>query len=579
MKYDFSGWATKNNIKCSDGRTILRDAFKHNDGQTVPLVWNHQHNESANVLGHAVLENREEGVYAYCTFNDTEAGKNAKLLVEHGDVTALSIYANQLKQNGSNVMHGTIREVSLVLAGANPGAFIDSIIRHGESCDDEAVIYTGENLSLEHADGNPSDKVEENKKGDDQVDNKEKTIKDVVDSMTEEQKNVLYALVGQALEGKEMAQSAIEENENNIEEDGGEQEMKHNVFEGKETEKREDVLSHDAMETILKDAKRYGSLKESFLAHQATYGIDKIDYLFPDATNVNNVPDFIKRDDSYVQKVMRGVHHVPFSRIKSMHADITADEARAKGYIKGKLKKEEVFTLLKRTTVPTTIYKKQKLDRDDVIDITDFDVVAWLKAEMRMMLDEEIARAILVGDGRLSSSDDKINEQCIRPISTDSDLYTVKATVDVATAATDDEIAKAFIRTVIKSRKEYKGSGSPTLFTTEDVLTNCLLLEDKNGRVIYDTVDKLATALRVKEIVTVEVMEGAKTKVSEQEKPLMAIMVNLADYNVGADKGGAINMFDDFDIDYNQQKYLIETRCSGALVKPYSAVAVALNKA
>ena len=578
MKYDFSGWATKNNIKCSDGRTILRDAFKHNDGQTVPLVWNHQHNESANVLGHAVLENREEGVYAYCTFNDTEAGKNAKLLVEHGDVTALSIYANQLKQNGSNVMHGTIREVSLVLAGANPGAFIDSVIRHGEFSDDEAVIYTGENLTLEHADGNPSDKVEENKKGDDKVDNKEKTIKDVVDSMSEEQKNVLYALVGQALEGKDMAQSAMEENENNIEEDGGEEEMKHNVFDN-QNETKENVLSHDAMETIIKDAKRYGSLKESFLAHQATYGIDKIDYLFPDATNVNNVPDFIKRDDSYVQKVMRGVHHVPFSRIKSMHADITADEARAKGYIKGNLKKEEVFTLLKRTTVPTTIYKKQKLDRDDVIDITDFDVVAWLKAEMRMMLDEEIARAILVGDGRLSSSDDKINEQCIRPISTDSDLYTVKATVDVATAATDDEIAKAFIRTVIKSRKEYKGSGSPTLFTTEDVLTNCLLLEDKNGRVIYDTVDKLATALRVKEIVTVEVMEGAKTKVNTVEKPLMALMVNLADYNVGADKGGAINMFDDFDIDYNQQKYLIETRCSGALVKPYSAVAVALNKA
>ena len=578
MKYDFSGWATKNNIKCSDGRTILRDAFKHNDGQTVPLVWNHQHNESANVLGHAVLENREEGVYAYCTFNDTEAGKNAKLLVEHGDVTALSIYANQLKQNGSNVMHGTIREVSLVLAGANPGAFIDSVIRHGEFCEDEAVIYTGENLSLEHADGNPSDKAEENKKGDDKVDNKEKTIQDVVDSMTEEQKNVLYALVGQALEGKEMAQSAIEENENNIEEDGGEQEMKHNVFDN-QNETKENVLSHDAMETIIKDAKRYGSLKESFLAHQATYGIDKIDYLFPDATNVNNVPDFIKRDDSYVQKVMRGVHHVPFSRIKSMHADITADEARAKGYIKGNLKKEEVFTLLKRTTTPTTIYKKQKLDRDDVVDITDFDVVAWLKMEMRMMLDEEIARAILVGDGRLSSSDDKINEQCIRPIATDADLYTVKATVDVATAATDDEIAKAFIRTVIKSRKEYKGSGSPTLFTTEDVLTNCLLLEDKNGRVIYDTVDKLATALRVKEIVTVEVMEGAKTKVNTVEKPLMALMVNLADYNVGADKGGAINMFDDFDIDYNQQKYLIETRCSGALVKPYSAVAVALNKA
>lgn len=579
MKYDFSGWATKNNIKCSDGRTILRDAFKHNDGQTVPLVWNHQHNESANVLGHAVLENREEGVYAYCTFNDTEAGKNAKLLVEHGDVTALSIYANQLKQNGSNVMHGTIREVSLVLAGANPGAFIDSIIRHGEFCEDEAVIYTGEDLTLEHADQKPSDKEDkagEDNKGDGKVEGKDqKTIKDVVDSMSEEQKNVLYALVGQALEGKEMAQSAIEEN-NNIE-DGGEQEMKHNVFEGRETDKK-DVLSHDAMETIFKDAKRYGSLKESFLAHAENYGIKDIEWLFPDAKNVNMPPDFIKRDDSYVQKVMRGVHHVPFSRIKSMHADITADQARAKGYIKGKLKKEEVFTLLKRTTSPTTIYKKQKLDRDDVVDITDFDVVAWLKMEMRMMLDEEIARAILVGDGRLSSDDDKINEMCIRPIATDADLYCVKAPVTVASAATEEEIAKAFIRTVIKSRKEYKGSGSPTLFTTEDVLTNCLLLEDKNGRIIYDTVEKLATALRVKEIVTVEVMEGAKTKVEQQEKPLMALMVNLVDYYVGADKGGAVNMFDDFDIDYNQQKYLMETRCSGALVKPYSAIAVALDK-
>ena len=580
MKYDFSGWATRNNIKCSDGRTILRDAFKHNDGQTVPLVWNHQHNESANVLGHAVLENREEGVYAYCTFNDTEAGKNAKLLVEHGDVTALSIYANQLKQNGSNVMHGTIREVSLVLAGANPGAFIDSIIRHGEFCEDEAVIYTGENLSLEHADQKPSDKDDkagEDDKGDGKVEgNKGKTIKDVVDSMSEEQKNVLYALVGQALEGKEMAQSAIEEN-NNIE-DGGEQEMKHNVFEGRETDKK-DVLSHDAMETIFKDAKRYGSLKESFLAHADQYGIKDIEWLFPDAKNVNMPPDFIKRDDSYVQKVMRGVHHVPFSRIKSMHADITADQARAKGYIKGKLKKEEVFTLLKRTTTPTTIYKKQKLDRDDVVDITDFDVVAWLKMEMRMMLDEEIARAILVGDGRLSSDDDKINEMCIRPIAKDADLYCVKAPVTVASAATEEEIAKAFIRTVIKSRKEYKGSGSPTLFTTEDVLTNCLLLEDKNGRIIYDTVEKLATALRVKEIVTVEVMEGAKTTVESVEKPLMALMVNLVDYYVGADKGGAVNMFDDFDIDYNQQKYLMETRCSGALVKPYSAVAVALDQA
>lgn len=578
MKYDFSGWATRNNIKCSDGRTILKDAFKQHDGQTVPLVWNHQHNESANVLGHAVLENRDEGVYAYCTFNDTEAGKNAKLLVEHGDVTALSIYANQLKQKGSNVMHGTIREVSLVLAGANPGAFIDSVIRHGEFCEDEAVIYTGEELTLQHAD-DPSDKADKkDKKGDDEVDNNEKTIQDVFDTLNEEQKNVVYALIGQALEDKSMAQSAIEENENNIEEDGGEQEMKHNVFEGKETENN-DVLSHDAMETILKDAKRYGSLKESFLAHAESYGIKDIEWLFPDAKNVNMPPDFIKRDDSYVQKVMRGVHHVPFSRIKSMHANITADEARAKGYIKGNRKKEEVFTLLKRTTTPTTIYKKQKLDRDDVVDITDFDVVAWLKMEMRMMLDEEIARAILVGDGRLSDADDKINETCIRPISKDDDLYCVKASVAAAAAATDDDIAKAFIKTVIKSRKEYKGSGSPTLFTTEDVITNCLLLEDKNGRVIYDTVDKLATALRVKEIVAVEVMEGAKTTVNKVEKPLMAIMVNLVDYYVGADKGGAVNMFDDFDIDYNQQKYLMETRCSGALVKPYSAVAVALDKA
>lgn len=579
MKYDFSGWATKNNIRCSDGRTILKDAFKQHDGQTVPLVWNHQHNESANVLGHAVLENRDEGVYAYCTFNDTEAGKNAKLLVEHGDVTALSIYANQLKQKGSNVMHGTIREVSLVLAGANPGAFIDSVIRHGEFCEDEAVIYTGEELTLQHADV-PSDKADKkDKKGDDEVDNNEKTIQDVFDTLNEEQKNVVYALIGQALEDKSMAQSAIEENENNIEEDGGEQEMKHNVFEGRETENNNDVLSHDAMETILKDAKRYGSLKESFLAHAESYGIKDIEWLFPDAKNVNMPPDFIKRDDSYVQKVMRGVHHVPFSRIKSMHADITADEARAKGYMKGKRKKEEVFTLLKRTTTPTTIYKKQKLDRDDVVDITDFDVVAWLKMEMRMMLDEEIARAILVGDGRLADSDDKINETCIRPISKDDDLYCVKAPVSVAAAATEDDIAKAFIKTVIKSRKEYKGSGSPTLFTTEDVITNCLLLEDKNGRVIYDTVDKLATALRVKEIVAVEVMEGAKTKVETVEKPLMAILVNLVDYYVGADKGGAINMFDDFDIDYNQQKYLMETRCSGALVKPYSAVAVALDQA
>ena len=574
MEYDFSGWATRNNIRCSDGRTILKDAFKHNDGQTVPLVWNHDHNDPLNVLGHALLENRDEGVYAYCTFNDTDAGRNAKALVEHGDVTALSIYANQLKQQGPNVLHGAIREVSLVLAGANPGAFIDSIIRHGEESDEEAIIYTGENLVLEHS----QNAIVNDKNLDATKDNftppsgnkeNEKTVKDVFDTLNEEQKTVVYALIGQALDDSN-------QNENNEKE--GNDNMKHNVFDQDQKEK-ENVLTHADMETIISEGKRYGSLKDSFLAHTAQYGIDHIDYLFPDAKNVTNQPDFIKRDDSYVQKVLRGVHHTPFSRIKSTHANITADEARAKGYIKGHLKKEEVFTLLKRTTTPTTIYKKQKMDRDDIVDITDFDVVAYIKAEMRMMLDEEIARAILVGDGRSTSSDDKIPETNIRPIAKDEDLYTIKAPVAVAKDATEDAIAKAFIRTVIKSRKEYKGSGSPTLFTTEDMLTNCLLLEDNNGRIIYDSVDKLATTLRVKEIVPVEVMEGVTRTVSSKNLPLMAILVNLNDYYVGADKGGAINMFDDFDIDYNQEKYLIETRISGALVKPYSAIAFELDKA
>ena len=588
MEYDFSGWATRNNIRCSDGRTILKDAFKHNDGQIVPLVWNHDHNDPLNVLGHALLENRDEGVYAYCTFNDTDAGRNAKALVEHGDVTALSIYANQLKQQGPNVLHGAIREVSLVLAGANPGAFIDSIIRHGEESDEEAIIYTGEELVLEHACGGATSKKKKkemehsqntivNDKNLDEVKdnftppsgNKEKTVQDVFDTLNEEQKTVVYALIGQALDDSN-------QNENNEKE--GNDNMKHNVFDQDQKEK-ENVLTHADMETIISEGKRYGSLKDSFLAHTAQYGIDHIDYLFPDAKNVTNQPDFIKRDDSYVQKVLRGVHHTPFSRIKSTHANITADEARAKGYIKGHLKKEEVFTLLKRTTTPTTIYKKQKMDRDDIIDITDFDVVAYIKAEMRMMLDEEIARAILVGDGRSTSSDDKIPETNIRPIAKDDDLYTIKAPVAVAKDATEDAIAKAFIRTVIKTRKEYKGSGSPTLFTTEDMLTNCLLLEDNNGRIIYDSVDKLATTLRVKEIVPVEVMEGVTRTVSSKNLPLMAILVNLNDYYVGADKGGAINMFDDFDIDYNQEKYLIETRISGALVKPYSAIAFELDKA
>lgn len=576
-KYDFSGWCTRTNLKCSDGRTILKDAFKGNDGQKVPLVWNHQHNEPFNVLGHALLKNCEDGVYSYCKFNDTESGQAAKQLVEHGDVTALSIYANQLKQQGGNVLHGSIREVSLVLAGANPGAYIDSIISHGEESEEEAVIYTGEDItlshgedesdeednSLEHADedkGETNKMAEETKKPENSE--SEETVEDVWNTLSEKQKTVVYAIIGQALEG---------EGEENQENKQGEDQMKQNVF---DKDDQNNALSHDAMNTIIGDAKRYGSMKESFLAHAQEYGIENIDYLFPEAKAESPVPGFIKRDTDWVSRVMGGVSHSPFSRIKSVFADITEDDARAKGYIKGNLKKDEVFSLLKRSTTPTTVYKKQKMDRDDVVDITDFDVVAFLKSEMRLMLDEEIARAILVGDGRLSSSDDKINEQNIRPIWKDDALYTIKQTVSVANNATDADKAKEFIKSVIKSRKNYKGSGEPTLYTTEDVLTDCLLLEDTTGRVIYDSVEKLRNTLRVKEIVTVPVMEGLSRTSGSDNLTLMGIIVNLKDYKVGADKGGAVNMFDDFDIDYNQQKYLIETRCSGALVKPYSAIAL-----
>ena len=574
-KFDFSGWATKANLKCSDGRTIMKDAFKHNDGQTVPLVWNHQHNDPNEVLGHALLENREEGVYAYCSLNDTETGKTAKLLVQHGDVVALSIYANQLKQNMNNVIHGNIREVSLVLAGANPGASIDSIIMHGEESQEEAVIFTGEDIMLAHAEDETSDEEtithadKENKEEKMDTDKKEigdKTLKDVIDTLNEEQKNAVYAMIGMALE------DASNKNKNDKSE-GGDETMKHNAFDQND-QNNENVLSHDAMETIINDGKRYGSLKESFLAHADEYGITNIDYLFPEAQTLTKTPEFIQREMGWVQKVMNGTHHSPFSRIKSVFADITEDEARARGYMKGNLKKEEVFSLLKRTTTPTTIYKKQKLDRDDVVDITDFDVVAWLKSEMRMMLDEEIARAILVGDGRLSSSDDKINESNIRPIYNDEELYTIQATVTVASNATADEKAKAMIRAAIKARKDYRGSGSPTFFTTEDVLTDALLLEDTMGHRLYKNAGEVADAMRVKEIVTVPVMENVKGK---NGGDLLGIIVNLADYNVGADKGGAINMFDDFDIDYNQQKYLIETRCSGALTKPKSAIAIVMN--
>ena len=572
-RFDFSGWATRNDLKCSDGRTIRKDAFKDNNGQKVPLVWNHQHNDPLNILGHALLENRQEGVYAYCTFNETEAGQNAKLLVEHGDVSALSIYANQLKQRGSDVIHGAIREVSLVLAGANPGAFIDSVICHGEESEEEAIIYTGEDISLFHAECDKKEETKEEKpvknekkttESEKKTTDSEETVGEVLDTLNEKQKTAVFALIAQALENAD----------NSNDDDEEEKEMKLNVFDQDETMK-ENVLSHSDIESILSDAKRSGSLKESFLAHTATYGIDQIDTLFPEPKSMNTPPEFIKRDMDWVAGVINGVHHTPFSRIKSMFANITEDEARAKGYIKGNLKKEEVFTLLKRTTTPTTIYKKQKLDRDDILDITDFDVVAWIKGEMRMMLDEEIARAILVGDGRLTSDDDHIPEQNIRPVWKDDDLYTIKTKITVSTTATDDDKAKAMIKAAVKSRKNYKGSGNPVLYTTEDFLTNCLLLEDTQGYRLYKSEQDVATAMRVSKIVTVPVMEGlTRTDSESKTRTLMGIIVNLKDYNVGADKGGAVNMFDDFDIDYNQQKYLMETRCSGALIKPYSAIAL-----
>ena len=586
---DFSGWATRNDLKCSDGRVIRRDAFKHDDGIKVPLVWNHQHNDPRNVLGHAWLENRPEGVYTYGFFNDSESGEIGKILVKHGDICALSIYANQLQQRGCDVLHGEIREVSLVHAGANPGAFIDSMLKHGEDSDDEAIIYTGMPLYLSHSDADKQkdkaddgEKKETSEKKDDPEkktdSDEEKTVADVINSMTEEQKTVMYAMIGQAMEDKGESDPESEDN-NDDDSKGGTNTMKHNVFD-KDDRQKENVLVHsdgsevssEEISTIFGDIKRYGSLKDSVLAH----GIDNVDYLFPDAQTLANTPEFIQRDTGWVKKVMSGVHHTPFSRIKSIFADITEDDARAKGYFKGKLKKEEVFGLLKRTTTPTTVYKKQKMDRDDVVDITDFDVVAWLKSEMRMMLDEELARAYLIGDGRLASSDDKINEQNIRPILKDEELYTIQATVSVQSSATEDDKAREFIRTAIKARKNYKGSGQPTLYTTEDILTDCLLLTDTTGRDLYTDVAQLAKKLRVKEIVTVPVMEGVNGK---NGGALMGIIVNLTDYNVGEDLGGPLNIKNKIDIDYNQQKYLIETRCSGALIKPYSAIALELSTA
>lgn len=583
MKYDFSGYATRNDLKCSDGRTIRAGAFKECAGKVVPLVWQHQHGDPMNVLGHALLEERDDGMYSYCSFNDTEPAKQAKSLVLHGDVNQLSIYANKLVQKNGDVLHGAIREVSLVIAGANPGAMIDNIaMAHGEDGEsDEAIIYNDDfidNLggefenSIEHSEdeeviehAETEDKQEEKKMAEDS--GKEKTVQDVIDTMNEEQKKVMMYLVGVAAEKG----GAKDEDEK------GEEDMKHNVFDGSDEymgAADQAELTHSQIKTIIDDGKKFGSLRDSFLAHADDYGIKDIDWLFPEAKTFTDKPEFISRKMEWVSTVMSGVHKSPFSRIKSMFADITEDEARAKGYIKGNLKKEEVFSLLKRTTTPTTIYKKQKLDRDDIIDITDFDVVAWIKAEMRVMLDEEIARAILVGDGRLSSDDDKINEDNIRPIWKEADLFCIKKEVTIG--SDDDATAKNFIRTAIKSRKDYRGSGNPVLFTTEDFLTDMLLLEDSIGHKLYKTEAELATALRVSKVVTVPVMENLTRTVTKSSQAytntLMGIIVNLNDYNVGADKGGAISMFDDFDIDYNQQKYLIETRCSGALTKPYSAI-------
>ena len=564
-KYDFSGWATRNDIRCSDGRTIRRGAFAEQDGATVPLVWNHNHVDADNVLGHAVLENRDQGVYAYCFFNDTKQGNNAKELVTHGDICSLSIFANQLKQNGGDVIHGAIREVSLVLAGANPGAKIENIMAHGDNSEEEAIIYNdSDEINLAHSE--EKEKMEENK---------EKTVKDVIDSMTEEQRNVMYALIGEAIES---TKGELDDNQSNEEEN----QMKHNAFENEDQNKKEEseTLSHSEFMEIVSEAKRKGSMKDAFLEHNITeipylaHSITNVGNLFPEAKAVSRVPEVVDRDQTWVGNVMASVKHTPFSRVKSFYANITADEARAKGYVKGAKKVEEVITALKRTTDPQTVYKIQKMDRDDVIDITDFDVVAWLKGEMRGKLDEEIARAILIGDGRSSSSADKVDPLKIRPVYQDDATYTIKRILTRDAKADDSAFAKAFIKDVVKSRKEYKGSGNPTLYTTEDMLTNMLLIEDTTGRVIYDTIEKLKTALRVRDIVTVPVMEnvGREDTPGQKKWNLLGILVNLSDYNVGADKGGSVNMFDDFDINYNKYEYLIETRCSGALVKPYSAI-------
>ena len=596
--YDFGGWATRNNIKCSDGRTILKDAFKQNDGQKVPLVWNHQHNDPSEVLGHALLENREDGVYAYCKFNDTESGQTAKSLVHNGDVDKLSIYANKLKTQMNNVMHGCIREVSLVLAGANPGAYIDSIIVHGEGADaeEEGVIYTDEEIEIANESDNKSEENKEenedtsndlnNKKEDNtdmdkeqekkeekelqhaDSDNNEKTVQEVLDTLNEEQKTAVYAIIGQAVE--DAKNGKLDEDEENNE---GEEDMKHNVFDS--DKENDEVLQHsEILASAIEDAKKYGSLRESVIEHAAINNITDIGKLFPDATALNKEPIMIEKDQTWVGKVINAVKHTPFSSAKVTFGRMTEPQARAKGYIKGNQKLNIQMAALNRVVTPTTVYIKNEIDRDDVIDITDFDVVAWQKREMRKELDKELALAALLGDGRDISDQSKINEQNIIPIVKDVDMFTIKYTITEGrdykqtgnSQSNNDSFTKGIVRAALRSRKEYKGSGTPTFFTTEDYLTDMLLIEDQNGRRIYESIAQLALALRVKEIVTIPEME------QEAYNDIVGVIVNMADYTMGADKGGSVNMFDDFDIDYNQMKYLMETRCSGALTVPYSAI-------
>lgn len=560
--YDFGGWATRNNLECADGLTIREGAFKDCDGKIVPLVWNHQHDSNKNVLGHALLETRPgEGVYAYCYLNDTEEGIRAKKQVANGDVTALSIYANKLRKKGNDLVHGLIREVSLVIAGANPGAFIDSVISHSDDSDGEweGQIWANDFLSLDlsHADCKPETNPETKPEPESETNSetkKEKTIGEIVETMNEEQKIAMQAVVGAAVMDERNKQKERNKEDKNMA-------IEHNVFDQEDEKFDNDVLMHDALNAAIKDGKRYGSLKESFLAHANEYGVENIEWLFPDHRNLTDAPAFIKRNpDGWVSIVMNGVHHTPYSRIKMMFADLREDDARAKGYAKkAQLKKEEVFGLVKRTIDPTTIYKKQKLDRDDIIDITDFSIVSWIKAEMRMMLDEEIARAIVFGDGRSLSSEDKVDESKIIPIVKDADLYAIKVTPE-------SNSGKDIIKAAVSGQNDYEGSGDTIMFVANSVLTEMLLLEDLNQRRIYKDVSDLALACSVNRIVKVPdtiVPEG-----------ILGVIVDLNDYNVGADKGGSVNMFEDFDIDYNQEKYLIETRCSGGLTKPFSAVVI-----